>query len=589
VNHAGACDVDVRNDGMWYWPLNIPGEGRTVATPAGCRQRCADHPDCYYFNSFPNMGCHLSGKDAKLATVPHNPTRASGAVRCQVCDIDVKNDGMWYWPLNIPGEGRTEHVAAEGCRQRCFNHPDCYYFNFFPNGGCHLSGKNAKLKTVSHNPTRASGAVRCERPIFWQKATSGECLSSQNSDIGLAFGNTPHTIHVQLTFPQSAPGLRQWILNLGQSNFGAQHWLWNSETKTQIGMWGGLQAGAQINVPFISDCTDLTTTYSGSVFKLYCNGRLLGQKNVGFNIGSSQLSIGKTRVGGERDFAGCISEVKIWASERTAAEVAEENSPAFWETCRWHSVLDQSLANTQDFMGWTCQDDEILTGFGLTANDNDITKIKCCSIGGHSSVKSDTCSFIEVDQGVSSGNAVCGNNQDHKVFSGAYDKRLGESGDAFTEVLAGKCCEVECDAGWCAGRNWGVDKSKCQVKIAQGNAAQDLVCPTGTLLTEIRDAQSGSAKGVQKIGSVKCCELDLVAEPTMMPTPAPSPAPTSSPTDSPTSSPTTRTQCLLSVKGLPNSQYLRGLADCLPPACGVPAARRRALESRLTSEGDASE
>merc|ERR1711978_514374 len=92
------------------------------------------------------------------------------------------------------------------------------------------------------------------------------------------------------------------------------------------------------------------------------------------------------------------------------------------------------------------------------------------------------------------------------------------------------------------------------------------------------DGQTGAAKGVQKIGSVKCCELDLVAEPTMMPTPAPSPAPTSSPTDSPTSSPTSRTECLLSIKGLSDSQYLQGLADCLTPGCGVPAPHRRALE-----------
>lgn len=313
---------------------------------------------------------------------------------------------------------------------------------------------------------------------------------------------------------------------------------------------------------------------------------MLGQANTGFNVDSSQLSIGRKRVNGDRNFAGCISEVKIWEYERTAAEVAEENPPAFWETCRWHSVLDQSLSNTNDFMGWTCRDDEILTGFGLTANDKDISKVKCCSLGGHSSVKSNTCSFIQADQGVSHGSAVCGNNQDHKVFSGAYDKRLGASGDAFTEVLAGKCCEVECDAGWCAGQNWGVDKTKCQVLTAQGNAAQDLVCPVGTLLTQIFDGQTGAAKGVQKIGSVKCCELDLVAEPTMMPTPAPSPAPTSSPTDSPTSSPTSRTECLLSVKRLSNSQYLQGLADCLPPACGVPA-HRRALEGRLVTGEDA--
>jgi len=51
VTH-GACDLGVRNDGAWFrWDWI---GARTVATPAGCRQRCLDHPDCYYFNSFPN-------------------------------------------------------------------------------------------------------------------------------------------------------------------------------------------------------------------------------------------------------------------------------------------------------------------------------------------------------------------------------------------------------------------------------------------------------------------------------------------------------------------------------------------------------
>jgi len=234
------------------------------------------------------------------------------------CDTSVKNDGMWYWPLNIPGEGRTVMTPDE-CRQRCVDHPDCFYFNHFPNRGCHLSGKDATLRSVPHNPTFRSGAVRCDHRIFSQKAASGECLSSKNNDVGLVLGNTPHTIQVRLTFPESAPSgnARQWILNLGQGHTGDHHWIWKWNTRVQFGKWWG----AQIQVATINRCTELTTTSSGSVLKLYCNGRLMAEENVDFWIDSPQLYIGRSPIAAERDFAGCISEVTIWTYEKSADEV----------------------------------------------------------------------------------------------------------------------------------------------------------------------------------------------------------------------------------------------------------------------------
>jgi len=267
-----------------------------------------------------------------------------------------------------------------------------------------------------------------------------------------------------------------------------------------------------------------------------------------------------------------------------------QKCPAFTENCRWQTAQDPNIAShlvTDTYMGWTCRDNEILTGFGLTANDNDITKVQCCSVGGHSSVKPNTCSFIEVD-GIEAGKAFCGDNQDHKVFSGAYDKRIRPGAvDAYTEILAGKCCEVECDAGWCANGDWGVDKTDCTIVSAQDNVAQELVCPTGTLMTEIHDAQNGLAHGVQKVGSVKCCALHIVAAPTVKPTFAPSRTPSHVPTVAPTKAPTTVKHCLLENRDNASGDvaYLEGLARCLPGCDQVPEARR-ALEGRLLNEGE---
>merc|ERR1711868_158845 len=236
-------------------------------------------------------------------------------------------------------------------------------------------------------------------------------------------------------------------------------------------------------------------------------------------------------------------------------------------------------------MGWSCANDEILTGFGLSADQHDVTKVQCCKVGGHSSIKSNTCTYVESNHE----RVKCGNGNDHMVFSGAYDKRVAVN-DAVTEILAGKCCEVECDAPWCAGGDWGVDKNNCQVISTASTQAQELVCPTGTIMTEVEDGLAGNAHGVQKVASVTCCALDMIAPPTMArPTSAPTGAPSAS---MPTLAPTSTDDCLLGLRDpqLTDSEYLSGIDRCLPgcrsPSRASTALHRRALESRLLSENN---
>jgi len=254
---------------------------------------------------------------------------------------------------------------------------------------------------------------------------------------------------------------------------------------------------------------------------------------------------------------------------------------ALTQDCRWETAHDQQ-PNSANYMGWTCADDEILTGLGLSPNQHDVTKVQCCKLGGHSAVKSSTCSYVDSNHQ----SAVCGDGNDHMVFSGAYDKRAA-SVDAVTEILAGKCCEVECDAAWCAGGNWGVDKNNCQVISTQNTGAQELTCPTGTLMTEIEDGVAGNAHGVQKVASVTCCAMDLISQPTMAPSSAPTTsrptkAPTSAPsTSSPSVAPTTVEQCLISLRdsSLTDAQYLADIDLCLP-GCRSTPQRRLLSENR---------
>jgi len=548
--------------------------------------------------------------------------------------------------------GVATHVSASQSQltnspEKCMMYvtSECNNKEFFTwrstNNACHcVEEPNCENQFVENG----LNVYRIQVPTtdFFKAAAPGACLKTEIDDIGMVLGNHPHTIQVRLTFPDTVPSVHQFLLNLGQKKTGAHHWIWNLNTQgAQIGKYNGGTAEQIRNVD-ISVCTYLTTTFSGSTLKLYCNGVFMAQKNMDFSMNSPMLSIGT--VGFGQDFAGCISEVSVFSHEKTAQEVERQGLPAFWDTCRWQTAQDPNPA-TGTFMGWTCRDNEILTGFGLTALDKDITKIQCCSIGGHSSVISNTCSLIDVGQGVEHESAICGDDQDHKVFTGAYDKRANpDTVDAYTEILAGKCCEVECDAGWCAGKNWGVDKTDCEVVSAQGSVAQELVCPIGTLLTEIHDDLNGFASGIQKVGSVTCCTLHVIAEPTLDPTSSPSRTPSTGPTVSPSKAPTTteptvvpslspsrtpsagpsvspskapttteptvapslspsRTpsvaptvaptkaptsigDCLLQNRATARTdeEYLRGLARCLPSCDEVPKVRR-ALEGRLLQGG----
>jgi len=269
-----------------------------------------------------------------------------------------------------------------------------------------------------------------------------------------------------------------------------------------------------------------------------------------------------------------------------------EAPPAYWKNCRWEETKDQDLHDTAGYMGWTCANNEILTGFELQATEDDVTKVQCCELGGHSSVVPDTCAFIDVTHPEI---AYC-NADDHMVFSGAYDRSTG-GGDGYTEIQVGRCCEVNCDAPWCAGNDWGVNTEQCLIirKDPDNNGVQELVCPDGYLLTEIHDGHEG-AHEIQIVEKVKCCALDLIAKPTKAPTTSPTPSPTRSPsppptdapspspTEAPSSSPTTApTSCFLPLRSAPDmtdAEWLTAIERC----CADSIPHRRALMGRLLTE-----
>lgn len=71
-------------------------------------------------------------------------------------NIDIK-EKVWRMPLNMPGQVRSVAPNWQQCSTRCKNTPGCKFFNYFPNGGCHITNGAGGEKSVPNNPTKYSG------------------------------------------------------------------------------------------------------------------------------------------------------------------------------------------------------------------------------------------------------------------------------------------------------------------------------------------------------------------------------------------------------------------------------------------------
>jgi len=83
------CVIDVLScdtSGIWYLPLDMAGQRRTVETPDGCKQRCNNTPGCVYWNNFPNGGCHITtgAEGISRKHISANPTKMSGHKNCVI-------------------------------------------------------------------------------------------------------------------------------------------------------------------------------------------------------------------------------------------------------------------------------------------------------------------------------------------------------------------------------------------------------------------------------------------------------------------------------------------------------------------------
>lgn len=162
----------------------------------------------------------------------------------------------------------------------------------------------------------------------------GKCIKGDFKILNIT-GSVAHTIRAIVKMPSDMSTVRQWILNFGQSDTGANRWIWNptdvQHAGNQSGRWSGQLKG--VSEVYANDqMLRLTTTFDGSkTYSFYIGGELKGTKEI-----TSPLDIEKTndlRVGlipagsenlSESNFTGCVTKVAVWDSALTPDDVAKQ-------------------------------------------------------------------------------------------------------------------------------------------------------------------------------------------------------------------------------------------------------------------------
>jgi len=156
-----ASDDDAAADDDDAVPDASDDDDDADATPRTCADTAADGS-----NTAHDCESHANSLD----TSPESITCAGDTCTDTECCTEpppCNTDGTWFYStddeLDMPGQGRTAHPGnPTACKERCAGIDGCTHFNFFSNGGCHMSDNKGKEEVPSRNGTVHSGPVECQ-------------------------------------------------------------------------------------------------------------------------------------------------------------------------------------------------------------------------------------------------------------------------------------------------------------------------------------------------------------------------------------------------------------------------------------------
>lgn len=74
-------------------------------------------------------------------------THVASATSLDSLPAACSQQGMYFAdPIDLLGTTRTSEPSAAACRVRCRRHATCEHFTWWPDGGCHLTGKESTLQ-----------------------------------------------------------------------------------------------------------------------------------------------------------------------------------------------------------------------------------------------------------------------------------------------------------------------------------------------------------------------------------------------------------------------------------------------------------
>ncbi|GAA4727142.1 LamG domain-containing protein [Phytohabitans rumicis] len=131
--------------------------------------------------------------------------------------------------------------------------------------------------------------------------------------------NPAHTI-TGWVLADAYPARRAWLLNLGQANAGAHHWLLHPNGGLQLGVWGGTQ-----HTPTLPRgvWTHVAVVYDGSALACYLDGEPVAASRAGtFRFATYSLALAEPKLA-ELGYTGRLAGLRIYDRALTAAEVGE--------------------------------------------------------------------------------------------------------------------------------------------------------------------------------------------------------------------------------------------------------------------------
>ena len=204
-------------------------------------------------------------------------------------------------------------------------------------------------RSSQRRPVTLTGAPAVERDPVVGAATrfsGGDGIEVLLAGLG---GNNPKVTVSAWIRMDARPAYRAWVLHLGKSKSGAQHWLVGADGMTSIGVWSGPQTSPEMPS---NAWRHWAVVHDGTAFTCLLDGKPVGDPVAAtFDFGRTTLRIGQPpSILQEDGFVGAIAHLRVHARDLSAGEIKAIMAADRTPRASWHNdnPLDCRLLDAAD-------------------------------------------------------------------------------------------------------------------------------------------------------------------------------------------------------------------------------------------------